>query len=281
MNLKTFIEWILEEDLEGQKAKRGEFLIKTYEGKWEGLPGYKDIKDFVEKLGEIDPSKNGAYMQWLAKLAIKSPDDNRTEDLDRVGKDLRTFEEKKSKIEKKDINAYKSYQELYDAVEPFYEKRPKTAEEKKAERAEMKLAAVKADVTIVYQGKEGWIRIPKTKAAAKFLGQSTRWCTSASANNMFDHYNKSDSLFVVYDKESKKRHQLHIDSGQFADEKDANQGFKAVPKWAWEPIKEWYKKNTDISLKQLMTLSKHTGDEELGKDSEHSDLLALMKEYGV
>lgn len=279
MELKTFIQFL--EEAEGQKAKRVEFLKKTYEGKWEGLPHFDDIDKFLDKVAEVDPSKNGAYMQWLAKLAIKDPSENRTEDLDRVGNDLKTFEANKAKIEKKDVNAYKSYQELYDAVEQFYQKRPKTAEEKKAERDEKKLETIKGQVTIVYNGKEGWIRIPTTKTAAKFLGQSTRWCTSASAHNMFDHYNASDSLFVVYDKASKERFQLHIDSGQFADVKDKNQGFNAVPKWAWEPIKEWYKKNTKVNLKQLMTLTKHTGDEDLAKDSEHADLLALMKEYGV
>jgi hypothetical protein len=151
----------------------------------------------------------------------------------------------------------------------------------KAERDDKKLAAVKGEITTVYTGPEGWIRIPTTKKAAQFLGQSTRWCTSASANNMFDYYNKSDSLFVIYDKASKTRHQLHIDSGQFADTADKNQGMNSVPQWARQPIVNWYKENNpQLSLKQLMSLSSFT-DENLAAGSDHEDLLALMKQYGV
>lgn len=268
------------EDLAGQKLQRLEFIVKTYGEKWEGLEGFENLKAFVEKLGEIDPTRNGAYMQWLAKLAIKNPSENRVEDLDRVGKDLRTFEANKAKLANKDLNSYKSYQELYAAVEQFYKKRPKTDDEKKMERAEKKLAHVKDKITTVYTGPEGWIKIPTTCDAAKFLGQNTRWCTSAKSSNMFAHYNATDSLFVVYDKKSKSRHQLHINSGQFADEKDANQGMSSVPEWAWPPIVEWYKQHAKITLKQILTLAKHA-KADVGTGSEHEDLLNLMKQYGV
>lgn len=277
----SFKSWLLLEYLDGQKFKRQEYLEKIYSGKWIGLEGFENLKDFVEKAGKIDPTKNGAYMQWIVKLAIKNPQENRAEDLDRLGKDLQVFEANKSKIEKKDINAYSSYHDLYVAIEPFLKKRPKTAEEKKKDRLEKSLEAVKDEITIVYQGPEGWVRIPKTKKAAKYLGQSTRWCTSASSNNMFDHYNAKDSLFVIYDKEAKERFQLHIDSDQFADASDKTMNFDKVPKWAWEPIKDWYKKNAKISLKQLMTLSKHTDDKTLADNSDHKELLDLMKQYGV
>lgn len=278
-----FYESFLLEELEGQKIQRGEFIKKTYGEKWprNGLLGYEKIDDFIEKLGEVDPSRNGMYMPWLAKLAIIKPNENRTEDLDRVGEDLRHFEANKARIANKDINSYKGFQDLFDVIAPFLAPRELTKDEKEKAKQQAELEKVKKDIITVYNGPEGWIRIPTTRDAAIFLGQNTRWCTSARANNMFSHYAKSDSLFVVYDKETKTRSQLHIDSGQFAGEDDRNKGLKAVPQWARQPIVDWYKANNpNLTIKQIMTLTDYT-DENLAAGTQHEDLINLMKQYGV
>lgn len=278
-----FYESFLLEELEGQKLQRAEFIKKTYGDKWprQGLPGYEKIDALIEKLGEIDPSRNGMYMPWLAKLAITKSNENRTEDLDRVGEDLRHFEANKARIANKDINSYKGFQELFDVIAPFLAPRELTKDEKEKAKQQAELEKVKKDIITVYAGPEGWIRIPTTRDAAIFLGQNTRWCTSARGNNMFSHYAKSDSLFVVYDKETKARSQLHIDSGQFAGEDDRNKGLNAVPKWAQKPIVDWYKANNpQLTLKHIMALSNYS-DENLAAGTDHEDLINLMREYGV
>jgi hypothetical protein len=54
-----------------------------------------------------------------------------------------------------------------------------------------------------------------------------------------------------------------------------------VPEWAHIPIVNWYKEhNPQLSLKQLMSLNKFT-DENLAAGTDHEDLMALMKQYGV
>lgn len=279
--LEDLLEYILDEDLEGQKKARAEWIKNKFGPQWHGLPGYPEFDAFLEKLGEIDPSGNGAFMPWLARLAITKPTENRAEDLDRVGNDLRAFEQFKRQITNKDINAYKSFQDLFDVIAPFLAPKKKSKEELAKERDAAKLAKIKGEIDTVYAGPEGWIRIPRTEEAAKFLGQNTRWCTAASKSNMFSHYNKSDVLFVVYDKATKSRSQLHIDSGQFAGEDDRNKGIKSVPEWARNPIIEWYKKNNpQLTLKQIMGLST-ISDENLAAGTEHEDLMALMMKYGV
>ena len=268
----------LDEDLEGQKANRAAFIKQKLGPAWRGVPGYKDIDAFLEKLAEVDPSQKGIYMPWLAGLVAKNPGANRPEDLDRVGADLQAFEQNKARIQNKDINQYKSFADLYDVIAPL-QKQPAVdpADAKKA----AELEAVKKELITVYNGAEGWIRIPTTQKAACFIGQGTRWCTSANKNNMFGHYDKSDNLFVIYDKATKERHQLHIDSGQFAQEDDRNAGINAVPDWAKQPIVDYYKKNNpQLSMKQIMTLGNWT-DENLAAGTPVEDLMALMKQYGV
>lgn len=290
---------MLFEALEGQKGEREKFLISTYQKKWDYIKGEKDERDttdfsgfnkfktlekFIEKIGKVDPSKKGTYMQWITKLVLKDPSKNKPEDLDRLALDLRAFEEHSSKLTNKDINAYKSFEDLYSAIEPHTKPREKTADEKKEARMNAQLATIKGQITDVYKGPEGWIKIPTTKKASQFLGQNTRWCTAAKSrdSNYFDSYSSRDVLFVVYDKEKKARFQLHIESGSFADEADKMQGLKAVPAWAGKHISAWYKTNKaeKMSLKHIMTLSGF-GDTEVGKGTEHEDVLDLMKQYGV
>lgn len=270
------------EELEGQKAQRAEFIKTKLGDKLKPALRNMSIDEFVEKLGEVDPSLNGMYMPWMAKLVAADPNNNRIEDLDRVGQDLAAFEQFKRRIANKDINSYKSFNDLYDVIAPLLTPAAKTPDDIEKEKERAKLEKMKADIITVYNGPEGWIRIPTTEETASFLGQGTRWCTAATrGNNMFNYYNKSDNLFVIYDKETKKRHQLHINSGQFAQEDDRNVGTDAVPQWARTPIVDYYKANNpQLSLKHIMNLSKWT-EENLAAGTDHEDLINLMKQYGV
>ena len=275
------ISEIILEDLEGQKAQRGAFIKRTFGPQWLGVPGYDDIDQFIERVGEIDPSPNGIYMPWIARLAIKKQNENRTEDFDRLSQDLQNFEQFKTKLEKKDINQYKSFAEVFTAIEPFLQPRKKTTAEKKADRELAKKQTARADIIDVYSGQEGWVKIPTSQAAAKYLGQNTRWCTAATKNNMFDEYNKSDKLFVIYDKASGARYQLHIHGGQFMDVKDSPVDKTAIPEWARQPIITWYRENNpNLSMKQLMYMSNWT-KENLATGTEHEEIVDLMKQYGV
>lgn len=274
---------LLAEALEGQKAERAKFIINKLGNLWNPLPGYSTLEQFVEKIGEIDPSQKGIYMPWIARLALSKPDVNRAEDLNRLGQDLIHFEANKAKITNKDINSYKSFQDLYDTIAPFTQPRKKTADELKKEKVTAELTKLKDEIITVYNSSDGWIRIPKSEAAAKYLGQGTRWCTAATKNCMYSYYAKNDNLFVIYDKTTKQRHQLHIQSGQFADSADKNVGIDAVPEWARKPIVSFYQTNNpQLALKQVLALDKFASSEEnVAAGTEHEDLMALMKQYGI
>jgi hypothetical protein len=272
---------LLLEVLEGPKSQRAEFIIQKLGPQWQSLPGFSSIEKFVEKIGSVDPTAKGIYMPWIARLAIMNPSENRTEDLDRLSDDLKAFETHKAKIAKKDINQYRSFQELYDVIAPLTAPRKKTADELKKARELAKLAKVKQDIITVYQGPEGWIRIPKTREASQFLGQNTRWCTASNKHCMFDHYAKDDNLFVIYDKTTKQRVQLHITSGQLAKEDDRNIGIESTPTWAKKLIVDFYKQNNpNLTLKQIVHLYSWSG-ENLAAGTNHEALLSLMKSYGL
>jgi uncharacterized protein (DUF2132 family) len=88
---------------------------------------------------------------------------------------------------------------------------------------------------------------------------------------------------VIYDRASKQRYQLHIQSGQFADEADTNFGIEKTPKWAREHIVNWYiKNNPQLKLAQMMTLVNFSPKaRELLDKQDMGDLGDLISRYGV
>jgi hypothetical protein len=268
----------LDEEIEGHKANRAAFIKQKLEKVWRGLPGYADLDAFLEKLAEVDPTQKGIYMPWMATLVMKAPQQNRPEDLDRVGSDLQEFEKYKARLQNKDINQYKSFSDLYKVIKPLQDQ---PVVDPEAEKKAAELAAVKQDILVVYTGPEGWIRIPTTEKAACFLGQNTRWCTAADKNNMFHSYNKSDNLFVIYDKSTKQRYQLHIGSDQFAQEDDEDLGIESVPEWARKPIVDYYiKNNPRLSFRQILILQ-YLSDQNIAAGTPVEGFMALCKKYNV
>jgi hypothetical protein len=75
----------------------------------------------------------------------------------------------------------------------------------------------------VYNGNTIRIIQPTTKDDACYYGQSTRWCTAAKNDNMFDHYNKSGPLYIIVPKQPRykdEKYQLSFETEQYMNEKD-------------------------------------------------------------
>lgn len=263
----------LYEDLPAGLEKRAEFIKQQMGQKLEPIVG--DVDAFIEKLADTDPSPKGNLMPWMARLVAKDPTANKVEDLPRLKKDLEKFMKHRNQIENKDVNAYKTFQSIYDAIKPFGNKKTKK------ELASAKLEKLRDQLDTVYAGNEGWIRIPLTKAASCYLGQGTRWCTSARNNNMFDYYNKTDRLFVIFDRASGNRTQMHLPSNSHMDTADEPVGFDSIPDWAKPKIIDWYKsQGRDLGLSHAMKLKK-LGANPAELTTDHDELFDLMSKYGV
>ena len=85
-------------------------------------PLFKDIpKETVLQIVKADPTANvdldrkGKYSNWLLTLYAKG--NLKLEDLYKATEYLTDFDRFKHKLEKKDINQYKSLPELFDAIE--------------------------------------------------------------------------------------------------------------------------------------------------------------------
>lgn len=168
--------------------------------------GERSLANVLDGLEQADPSATKQYVEWLCRQYIKQL--FRLEDSSRVREVLERFEKIKNKLAQKDINKY-TFHSLQDLMDEHFEKVVLTNVNAKDVK----------DAKVLYDGPLGQLTVPGSKKASCTLGAGTKWCTAASNNNMFAHYNRQGPLYIWKDKSGEK-YQFHFETGQFMDDKD-------------------------------------------------------------
>jgi hypothetical protein len=171
--------------------------------------------DVIKELGKADPTRGGNAIMWLVKSYING--EFKLEDISRIRGDIEKFFKFKSKIENKDLNNYKSIDDLYKAIEPFGDEE-ELEKSKKAAAKDLK----KNEVEYLIDTPDFKALIPKTEAAACKYGAGTKWCTAGESNNMFQYYHDQGNLVIIITKKDgkDKKFQLHVESDSFMNDQD-------------------------------------------------------------
>lgn len=185
------------------------------------------------------PNKMGKYGKWLLYLYMSKR--LKLEDLYKAKTYLSYFVKYNNVIDNKDINAYKSLNDLYSVVSNFIEN-PNQATSKQDAIRKIKEGAEK-----VYEDNEWLVIIPHTEEASCYYGKGTQWCTAADkGSNMFDDYNEKGNLYININKTTHEKYQFHFETDSFMDETDTpieNPIFKTIG--FNDNILEWYKENVE------------------------------------
>lgn len=199
-----------------------------------------DAMAVVNTLAQGDPTPNKSFLQWIARQYISRQ--FRLEDLEKVKADLEVFSRNKQRIEKKDINAYKTVRELEDVVAPLRTADPVLSGKQQAKQAKQEGAEY------VINAQNIKILHLKTAEAARRYAANTRWCTSN--DHTFEMYAKQGKIFVILvndpeqkiantgDQGNTRKFQLHYESGQMMNSQDREASKKEIeflsefPEWA-------------------------------------------------
>ena len=164
------------------------------------------------------------YLQWVANQYIKHQFS--LEDYQRVSDYLKTFDEIKPKLEKKDINAYD-----YRALQQLVSNAKGVPVVKGVKHEDMQQMIDGNEIKVVYTGNTLSVYIPKTMEASELLGKGTAWCTADPDNGVedeegenvtpihFAYYSEKGPLYVIICKDG-NRYQFHFETEQFMDVHD-------------------------------------------------------------
>jgi hypothetical protein len=186
--------------------------------------GYKDSSDIIDHfVHNADPTDDKVYSSWIVNRYKKKQFIQN--DAPEISKTLDTFHRFKNKLESKDINSYKSLDDLKSAVEPYL-----NAESNKQRKRRQK----EEGVDLIHDDEQGTsVRKILTHNAACSYGSGTKWCTNnPNDSSYFEKYKDQGNLFVINTKDGNKfQYHPYGEESELKDEKNKSvDPFKLVKK---------------------------------------------------
>jgi len=198
--------------------------------------------------------------KFLTFLGNVVPTENFDESLSKAEKVVEKFIKYQQALETRDINQFKSLEEIITAINNHENKVRRTV--KSVDGA-----------NIVYEDDRFTVVTPQTHKASCYYGAGTKWCTaSMNGSSHFDRYNQDGKLFYIIDKKAKSQDRFY--KVALLNKYDGNQTFYDAPDKAFNEgwilgSEQWNKMNVAI---QDYIQSKFKREIEIFKDKEAARL---------
>lgn len=200
------------------------------------------LLSFIE---ENDPTPNKAYTPWLVRTyanggwSLDQPNRGGVIDL------LRLYDLAKKrrmlKPEHKDINNFKSYNDLLHTMSTNYDF--DEIEAAKPDPGRVKKIYSDDDVTVI---------VPEDKAGSQRIGRGTEWCTAwTKTDNRFDSYNQQGPLYVLVPKHPKhegEKYQIHFATEETKNERNRDVSLVNLIINRFPKLYDFFKSQEDIDL---------------------------------
>lgn len=249
-----------------------------------------------------DPTWNnnkeqGRYSKWILDKLNRNLLNN--SHLGHLSDTLKRFEDNKKNLKNKDINKFKSLQEIdtYLNDDNSYNELSHSQIVRQHRRDKQK-ADLDNEAKLIYEDSDWEIWIPKTYAASCKLGQGSRWCTaSTETSSYFDRYSKDGNLYIILNKyNEKEKYQFHTESDNYMDINDEEIDLFDLSEE--EKNKKWinalrqYNKEFDERCEDIINKAKKAREEfnsfaqkinsiEIIKYPTQKDIINKFKEFGT
>lgn len=202
-----------------------ELLYEDIEAVKKNFPNIPENK-FMQLIA-LDPTYNpernsvGTYGKWILNLFNKGRLDNEGHVKDALSR----FEENKKYLLNKDINSFKSLDDLDNYLNDDSNYKEKShSQEVRDRQKDRKNADLDKEATKVFSGDGFDVWVPHTYAASCKLGQGTRWCTASTESDYYynrykDEYG-GEYYILINQSNPEEKYQFHFESRQFMDADD-------------------------------------------------------------
>jgi hypothetical protein len=148
------------------------------EGKIEDLQKkYPNVS--VPAVAEIDPTPTKKYLEWLVKQADAGANSTELEEI------IEKFQDKGSRLEKKDINSYKTIGDLRAALDKISDV------SKRKEKEHIKTGGA----NVIYENDDVKVYYIKDRSACLLYGSNTKWCITEESPEHWDDYTNQGANF--------------------------------------------------------------------------------------
>lgn len=187
--------------------------------------------DTFMQLISLDPTYRGndsagKYGKWLLNLYNKG---NLSEDeFEEVTPLLNQFTTYRNRIQNKDLNSYKSLDELSNVLASVINDDSMLTNRQRLRflknvKSGKTVIDKENDYEVVLDTPNFIVYVPNTHEAAMKLGKGTKWCTSHENPDWFAEYTEDDGkLYIVKNKKTGERWQYSDLSGDFLNQRDSD-----------------------------------------------------------
>lgn len=153
---------------------------------------YPQVSNKIDELVSAIPAELHKYVPWAAKQMSKD------ESLDpkTLADTLVDFDKNIQRIKDKNVDSYKTFDELKIVVDSITSTQSKT----------QKKNVISSDVDKIYKSNKFLVIVPKSKEASCKYGAGTKWCISGKENNKFDEYNRMVIINMIFDIKNNKKY---------------------------------------------------------------------------
>lgn len=184
----------------------------------------KISKNDFDRLIALDPTYDrnrdsvGTYGKWILNLFNKGKLDNEGH----VTDVLIRFNTEKNQLKNKDINTFKSLDELDAYLNDESNYKELSARQKlRRTQTEVRKTEVGKEADLIFSNDNWEVWIPRTHTASCKLGQGSRWCTASTGSDYyFNNYNNKGPLFININKLTEHKWQFHSQTNSYMDEND-------------------------------------------------------------
>lgn len=168
----------------------------------------------------------GKYGKWILNLYNKGAISE--EDFSEISPLLQQFTTYRNRIQNKDLNSYKSLQELSDILAAVVEDdsmlspRQKVRFLKNVKAGRVQISA-EDDYDVVLETPKFIVYVPNTHEASMKLGKGTKWCTAHENPDWYNKYTDGGGkLYIIRDKQTGSRYQYSDETDDFLDDTDSH-----------------------------------------------------------
>jgi hypothetical protein len=145
---------------------------------------YPEHEDTVDFFVNNDPSNNNKYLQWMMKQVVKNGEERGF-----VLSLTKHFNKNIQRLQKKDINQYKTLKQLQDALSTLG-----------TSKSQMKKKVKREGAKVLYEDDTMLVLKPLNHQASCQYGTNTKWCLAMKENDkFFNYYTRTGSRYAGID----------------------------------------------------------------------------------
>ncbi len=226
----TWLEKNFGKQLEARYAEEEPHLPAQIKAQVEAHPEETKVGKLIHYIMDHDPTNNKSYARWIALRYYKGKEP--LEDINNLlMQQLELFKQAATSGRiNGNIDAIKTFSELFQVVEPFVvgdretsrnldkKNKRETGTGINGERVWGPSDPMRKQATILLDDADFTVLIPKTEDAAIYFGKNTNWCTTSG---QFNYYTREGPLYIILRHKDGVKWQFHFEEMQFMDRTDS------------------------------------------------------------